>query len=44
MNTEELLGRSYFTLFASFHRQVNPAGHTVQLVASRLCWGKYVLQ
>lgn len=36
MSTEELLWRSYSTLFAfsGFHRQVNPAGHTVWL-----CWG-----
>lgn len=38
MSTEELSGRSYFTIFAlpSVHRQVNTAGHTVQLVALKL--------
>lgn len=46
MSTEELLGRSYSTIFAllSVHKQVNPAGHIVQLVALKLCWGTYVLQ
>lgn len=46
MSTEELLGRTCFTIFAlpSANRQVNPAGHTVQLVALELCWGTYVLQ
>lgn len=38
MSTEELLWRSYSTLFAFsvFHRQVNPAGHSV-VVLGTMC-------
>lgn len=40
MSTEELPWRSCSILFAlpSVHRQVNPAGHTVQLAALKLLY------